>query len=129
MKFPLLLAQGSERIAVGLACKILPHNFNELIDASIAVLRGEDCSLEPDFPTGGYADTSSYNRGLRGGRVRVRANIQKVNKNTLVISEIPYGVTTGDLIDSILKANEKGKIKIRKIDDNTAEQAEIVIQL
>ena len=129
VKFPLLLAQGSEGIAVGLACKILPHNFNELIDASIAVLRGEDFSLEPDFPTGGYADTSSYNRGLRGGRVRVRANIQKVNKNTLVISEIPYGVTTGDLIDSILKANEKGKIKIRKIDDNTAEQAEIVIQL
>ena len=129
VKFPLLLAQGSEGIAVGLACKILPHNFNELIDASIAVLKGEDFTLEPDFPTGGLADTSAYNRGLRGGKVRVRANIQKVNKNTLVISEIPYGTTTGDIIDSILKANEKGKIKIRKIDDNTAEHAEIVIQL
>ena len=129
VKFPLLLAQGSEGIAVGLACKILPHNFNELLDASIAVLKGEDFTLEPDFPTGGYADTSAYNRGLRGGRVRVRANIQKVNKNTLVITEIPYGTTTGDLIDSILKANDKGKIKIRKIDDNTAEHAEIVIQL
>ena len=129
VKFPLLLAQGSEGIAVGLACKILPHNFNELLDASIAVLKGEDFTLEPDFPTGGYADTSAYNRGMRGGRVRVRANIQKVNKNTLVITEIPYGTTTGDLIDSILKANDKGKIKIRKIDDNTAEHAEIVIQL
>lgn len=129
VKFPLLLAQGSEGIAVGLACKILPHNFNELIDASIAVLKGEDFILEPDFPTGGFADTSGYNRGLRGGRVRVRANIQKLNKNTLVITEIPYGKTTSDIIDSILKANEKGKIKIRKIDDNTAEHAEIVIQL
>lgn len=129
VKFPLLLAQGSEGIAVGLACKILPHNFNELIDASIAVLKGEDFILEPDFPTGGFADTSAYNRGMRGGRVRVRANIQKINKNTLVITEIPYGKTTGDIIDSILKANEKGKIKIRKIDDNTAEHAEIVIQL
>ena len=129
VKFPLLLAQGSEGIAVGLACKILPHNFNELLDASIAVLKGEDFTLEPDFPTGGYADTSAYNKGLRGGKVRVRANIQKVNKNTLVITEIPYGTTTGDLIDSILKANDKGKIKIRKIDDNTAEHAEIVIQL
>ena len=93
------------------------------------MLKGEDFTLEPDFPTGGYADTSAYNRGLRGGKVRVRANIQKVNKNTLVITEIPYGTTTGDLIDSILKANDKGKIKIRKIDDNTAEHAEIVIQL
>ena len=129
VKFPLLLAQGSEGIAVGLACKILPHNFNELLDASVAILKGEDFTLEPDFPTGGFADTSAYNRGLRGGKVRVRANIRKVDKNTLVITEIPYGTTTGDLIDSILKANEKGKIKIRKIDDNTAEQAEIVIQL
>ncbi len=129
VKFPLLLAQGSEGIAVGLACKILPHNFNELIDASIAVLKGEDFELYPDFPTGGFADVSNYNRGLRGGRVRVRADIQKLNKNTLVIKEIPFGKTTGDIMDSILKANDKGKIKIRRIDDNTAENAEIVIQL
>ncbi len=129
VKFPLLLAQGSEGIAVGLACKILPHNFNELIDASIAVLKGEEFVLEPDFPTGGFADTSNYNRGLRGGKVRVRADIQKLNKNTLVIKEIPFGKTTGDIMDSILKANDKGKIKIRRIDDNTAEHAEIVIQL
>ncbi|HIZ86736.1 MAG TPA: DNA gyrase/topoisomerase IV subunit A [Candidatus Coprenecus pullistercoris] len=129
VKFPLLLAQGSEGIAVGLACKILPHNFNELIDASIAVLKGEEFNLEPDFPTGGFADTSAYNRGLRGGRIRVRANIQKINKNTLAITEIPYGTTTGELMESIIKANDKGKIKIRKIDDNTAENAEIIIQL
>lgn len=129
VKFPLLLAQGSEGIAVGLACKILPHNFNELIDASIAVLKGEEFQLYPDFPTGGFADVSAYNNGRRGGKVRVRADIQKVNKNTLVITEIPYGTTTSDIIDSILKANDKGKIKIRKIDDNTAEHAEIVIQL
>lgn len=129
VKFPLLLAQGSEGIAVGLASKILPHNFNELIDASIAYLKGEDFLLEPDFPTGGFADTSAYNRGLRGGKVRIRANIQKVNKNTLVITEIPFGKTTEEIMDSILKANEKGKIRIRKIDDNTAEHAEIVIQL
>ncbi len=129
VKFPLLLAQGSEGIAVGLACKILPHNFNELIDASIAVLKGEEFELYPDFPTGGFADVSNYNRGLRGGRVRVRADIQKLNKSTLVIKEIPFGKTTGDIMDSILKANDKGKIKIRKIDDNTAENAEIVIQL
>lgn len=129
VKFPLLLAQGSEGIAVGLASKILPHNFNELIDSSIAYLKGEDFLLEPDFPTGGFADTSAYNRGLRGGKVRIRANIQKVNKNTLVITEIPFGKTTEEIMDSILKANEKGKIRIRKIDDNTAEHAEIVIQL
>ena len=129
VKFPLLLAQGSEGIAVGLACKILPHNFNELIDASIAVLKGEDFCLYPDFPTGGFADVSAYNNGRRGGRVRVRADIRKVNKNTLVITEIPFGTTTSEIIDSILKANEKGKIRIRKIDDNTAEHAEIVIQL
>lgn len=129
VKFPLLLAQGSEGIAVGLACKILPHNFNELLDASISYLKNEDFVLEPDFPTGGFADTSDYNRGIRGGRVRVRANIQKENKNTLVITEIPFGKTTGDIIDSILKANEKNKIKIKKIDDNTAENVEIVIHL
>lgn len=129
VKFPLLLAQGSEGIAVGLACKILPHNFNELIDASIAVLRGEDFELYPDFPTGGLADVTDYNRGKRGGKVRVRADIRKLNKNTLAITEIPFGKTTGDIIDSILKANDRGKIRIRKIDDNTAENAEIIIQL
>lgn len=129
VKFPLLLAQGSEGIAVGLACKILPHNFNDLIDASIAYLKGEEFILEPDFPTGGYADTSAYNRGLRGGKVRVRAEIKKISKNTLVITEIPYGKTTEEIMDSIIKANEKGKIRIKKIDDNTARQAEIVIQL
>ena len=129
IKFPLLLAQGSEGIAVGLACKILPHNFNELIDASIAYIKNEPFTLYPDFPTGGLADVSGYNKGCRGGKIRVRAQIQKVNKNTLVISEIPFGSTTSDIIDSILKANEKGKIKIKKIDDNTAENAEIVITL
>ena len=129
VKFPILLAQGSEGIAVGLACKILPHNFNEILDASIAYLKGEDFVLEPDFPTGGYADTSSYNRGIRGGRVRVRAEIRKLNKNTLVITEIPFGKNTGDIMDSIIKANDRGKIRIKKIDDNTAEHAEIIIQL
>lgn len=129
IKFPILLAQGSEGIAVGLACKILPHNFNELIDASISYLKGEPFTLYPDFPTGGLADVTGYNKGIRGGKVRIRAEIQKINKNTLVISEIPFGTTTSDIIDSILKANEKGKIKIKKIDDNTAENAEIVITL
>lgn len=129
IKFPLLLSQGSEGIAVGLACKILPHNFNELIDASIAHLKGEDFELYPDFPTGGLADVSAYNRGLRGGKIRVRAQIEKLNKNTLVINQIPFGVTTSDIIDSVLKANDKGKIKIKRIDDNTAENAEIVILL
>ncbi len=129
VKFPLLLAQGSEGIAVGLACKILPHNFNELIDASIAHLKGEEFELYPDFPTGGLADVSAYNKGLRGGKVRVRAQIEKLNKNTLVIHQIPFGVTTADIIDSIIKANDKGKIKIKKVDDNTAENAEIVITL
>ncbi len=129
VKFPLLLAQGSEGIAVGLACKILPHNFNELIEASIAYLNGESFNIDPDFPTGGFADTSNYNRGLRGGRVRVRANIEKLNKNTLVITEIPFGKTTSELIESIIKANDKGKIKIKKIDDNTSENAEIIILL
>ncbi len=129
IKFPLLLAQGSEGIAVGLACKILPHNFNELIDASIAHLKGEDFVLYPDFPTGGLADVSGYNRGLRGGKVKIRANIEKINKNTLVINQIPFGVTTSDIIDSVIKANDKKKIKIKKIDDNTSDKAEIVITL
>ncbi len=129
VKFPLLLAQGVEGIAVGLASKILPHNFNELIDCSIAYLKGEPFELFPDFPTGGMADVSKYNDGQRGGLVKVRARIQKLDKKTLVITDIPYGKTTSTLIDSILKANEKGKIKIRKIDDNTAENVEIVIHL
>ena len=129
VKFPLLLAQGTEGIAVGLASKFLPHNFNELIDASIAYLRDEPFTLYPDFPTGGLMDVSNYNDGLRGGRIRVRARISQPDKKTLVISEIPYGTTTGGLIDSIVKCNDKGKIKIKKIDDNTAEQCEIVIYL
>lgn len=129
IKFPLLLAQGVEGIAVGLASKILPHNFNELIDASIAYLKGEEFELYPDFPTGGLADCSRYNRGLRGGVVKVRARISKIDKKTLAITEIPYGKTTESLIDSIIKANDKGKIKIKKIDDNTAGNAEIIITL
>lgn len=129
VKFPLLLAQGVEGIAVGLASKILPHNFNELIDASISILKNKPYELVPDFPTGGLADFSKYNEGLRGGRVRVRARINQVDRKTLSISEIPYGTTTGSLIDSILSANDKGKIKIKKIDDNTAEHVEIIIHL
>lgn len=129
VKFPLLLAQGVEGIAVGLASKILPHNFNELIDASVAYLRGEDFELYPDFLTGGLADVSKYNDGLRGGRVRIRARISQLDKKTLVISEIPFSTTTGGLIDSVIAANDKGKIKIRKIDDNTAANVEIVIHL
>jgi topoisomerase-4 subunit A len=129
VKFPLLLAQGSEGIAVGLASKILPHNFIELIDCSIAYLKGQPFELYPDFPTGGMADISKYNDGMRGGIIKVRAKIQKLDKKTLVITEIPFGKTTSSLIDSILKANEKGKIKIRKIDDNTAENVEILIHL
>ena len=129
VKFPLLLAQGTEGIAVGLASKFLPHNFNELIDASIAYLRDEPFTLYPDFPTGGLMDVTNYNDGLRGGKVRIRARISQQDKKTLVISEIPYGTTTGGLIDSIVKCNDKGKIKIKKIDDNTAEQCEIVIYL
>jgi len=129
LKFPLLLAQGVEGIAVGLASKILPHNFNELIDASIKILRGKDFELYPDFPTGGLVDVSKYNNGLRGGRIRVRAKINQSDKKTLVINEVPYGTTTSSLIDSIVSANEKGKIKIKKIDDNTAANVEIIIQL
>ncbi len=129
VKFPLLLAQGGEGIAVGLASKILPHNFNELIDASVDYLQGKDFVLYPDFPTGGFVDVSKYNDGKRGGAVKVRAKIEKVDKKELVITEIPFGKTTGTLIESIIKASEKGKIKIKKIDDNTASNVEIVIHL
>ncbi len=129
VKFPLLLAQGVEGIAVGLASKILPHNFNELIDASIRHLQGKDFELYPDFLTGGMVDVSKYNEGLRGGKIRVRAKIAQRDKKTLVITEIPYYTTTSSLIDSIVAANDKGKIKIKKIDDNTAEHVEIVIYL
>lgn len=129
VKFPLLLAQGVEGIAVGLSSKILPHNFNELCDAAIAYLHGEDFKLYPDFQTGGSIDVSRYNDGERGGVVRVRAKISKLDNKTLCISEIPYGKTTSSLIDSILKAIEKGKIKIRKVDDNTARKVEILIHL
>ena len=129
IKFPLLLAQGTEGIAVGLASKILPHNFNELIDASIAILQGKDFELYPDFPTGGFADCSKYMKGQRGGVVKVRAKIEKIDKNTLAITEIPYGKTTHAIIDSILKAKDKGKIKIKKIEDLTTKTANILIHL
>ncbi|MDR2937854.1 MAG: DNA gyrase/topoisomerase IV subunit A, partial [Prevotellaceae bacterium] len=129
VKFPLLLAQGVEGIAVGLASKILPHNFNELIEASIAHLRGKSFELYPDFPTGGLADASRYNDGLRGGAVRVRARISKRDSKTLAITDIPFGKTSTTLIESILKANEKSKIKIRKVDDNTAADVEILVHL
>jgi len=129
MKFPLLLAQGTDGIAVGLAVKILPHNFNELLEASIAALRGEEFEIFPDFPTGGLIDCSKYNKGLRGGKVKIRARIVKVDKRTLSITEIPYGQTTESLIDSIIKANDKGKIKIRKVDDMSSDSVEINIQL
>lgn len=129
MKFPLLLAQGVEGIAVGLSTRILPHNFNELIDASIRVLQNKKFDLFPDFQTGGYLDVSDYNKGERGGRVKVRAKIEKEDKSTLIIREIPYGTTTTSLIDSILKANDKGTINIRKITDNTAKDVEVVIDL
>ncbi|OSY89141.1 DNA topoisomerase IV subunit A [Tenacibaculum holothuriorum] len=129
VKFPLLLAQGAEGIAVGLSTKILPHNFNELIDASIKYLKGRSFSIVPDFLTGGIADFTNYNDGKRGGKVRVRAKISQLDKKTLVITEIPFGTTTTSLIDSILKANEKGKIKIKKIEDNTAANVEILVHL
>ncbi len=129
IKFPLLLAQGAEGIAVGLASKILPHNFNEIIDAAVAHLQGKPFELYPDFPTGGYADCSKYMKGQRGGVVKVRAKIEKVDKNTLTINEIPFGKTTHIIIESILKAKEKGKIKIKKIDDLTTSTAKIVIHL
>lgn len=127
--FPMLLVQGAEGIAVGLSTKILPHNFLELIEASINHLKGKRFKLFPDFPTGGIADVSNYNDGLRGGKIRCRARISQLNKNTLVINEIPFGTTTSSLIDSILKANDKGKIKIKKIEDNTAAEVEILIHL
>lgn len=129
VKFPLLLAQGGEGIAVGLSTKLLPHNFNELIDASIKILKGKPFTIFPDFPTAGIADVSGYNDGMRGGRVRVRAKIAPLDKNTLVITQIPFSTDTTKLIDSILKANEKGKIKIKKIEDNTAAEVEILIHL
>ena len=129
VKFPLLLAQGAEGIAVGLSTKVLPHNFNELIDASIKILKGKPFQIYPDFMTAGIADVSNYNDGMRGGRVRVRAKIAQLDKNTLVITQIPFSTNTTTLIDSILKANEKGKIKIKKIEDNTAAEVEILIHL
>ncbi|MBT63213.1 MAG: DNA topoisomerase [Puniceicoccaceae bacterium] len=129
VKFPLLLAQGAEGIAVGLSCKILPHNFNELLDGCIALLRKETPELVPDFPTGGIADVSEYNNGKRGGRVKVRARIEARKKNLLAITELPFGKTTTSLIDSIISANEKGKIKIQRVEDNTADVVEILVYL
>ena len=129
VKFPLLLAQGAEGIAVGLSTKVLPHNFNELIQASIAYLKGKKFTLIPDFQTGGVIDVQNYNDGIRGGKVRVRAKISAQDKNTLVITEIPFSTTTSSLIESILKANEKGKIRVKKIEDNTAANVEILIHL
>ena len=129
VKFPLLLAQGVEGIAVGLSCKVLPHNFNELIDNAIKHLQGKRVKIYPDFPTAGMIDVSNYNEGARGGRIRVRARINKPDKKSLQITEIPFGTTTTSLIDSIIKANDKGKIKIKRIEDNTAEHVDILIQL
>ena len=129
MKFPLVLAQGVEGIAVGLATKILPHNFQELIKASIKHLQGKKVKIYPDFPTGGFIDVAEYNSGKRGGKVKVRAKLEQVDKKTLKISELPYGVTTNSLIDSILKANDKGKIQIKKVTDNTAAEVEIILEL
>ena len=129
VKFPLLLAQGAEGIAVGLSTKILPHNFNELLKASVQYLKGRSFKLYPDFQTGGIVDVQNYNDGQRGGKVRVRAKINRLDKSTLVITEIPYGTNTSSLIDSILKANDKGKIKIKRIEDNTAAEVEILIHL
>ena len=129
VRFPLLLAQGTEGIAVGMASKILPHNFNELLDASVAILEGKDFTIYPDFPTGGSADCSNYKDGARGGSVKVRAKIEKIDKNTIAITEIPYGKTSEMIKDSIIKAKDKGKIKIKKIDDMTTDKVEIVIHL
>lgn len=129
VKFPLLLVQGAEGIGVGLSTKILPHNFNELINASISYLKGKKISLYPDFQTAGLLDVSEYSDGQRGGKIRVRAKIVQLDRNTLVINELPYSKTTGDLINSILKANEKGKIKIKKVEDNTSDKVEILIHL
>ena len=129
MKFPLLLAQGAEGIAVGLSTKILPHNFNELIDASIKYLKGKKFELFPDFQTGGIIDVSNYNDGKRGGRIRCRAHIQEVDKKSIAIKDVPYGITTSQLMDSIVKANDQGKIKIKKVTDNTAAEVEILVEL
>ena len=129
VKFPLLLAQGAEGIAVGLSTKILPHNFNELIDGSVKYLKGRSFKIFPDFQTGGSIDVSNYNDGNRGGRVKVRATVEKYDKNTIVIKEIPYGTTTASLIESIIKASEKGKVKIKKIEDNTSAEVEILVYL
>lgn len=129
VKFPMLLAQGAEGIAVGMACKVMPHNFIELVDASIDVLRGKKTNILPDFQQGGMADFSNYNEGQRGGKIRVRAKIAKEDSKTLKITEVPFGTTTGTLIDSIIKANDKGKIKIKKIEDNTAAEVEILINI
>lgn len=129
VRFPLLLAQGTEGIAVGMASKILPHNFNELLDASIDILQGKDFAIYPDFPTGGYADCSNYKDGARGGSVKVRAKIDKIDKNTVAITEIPYGKTSEMIKDSILKAKDKGKIKVKKIEDMTTDKVDIIIHL
>ena len=129
VKFPLLLAQGAEGIAVGLSCKILPHNFNEILDAAVSYLKGEEFQLYPDFPTGGYVDVNNYRDGERGGNVRVRTKIEKLDNKTLLVKDLPYGKTTSTLIDSILKAAEKGKIKIKKVEDNTSSTAEIIVTL
>jgi topoisomerase-4 subunit A len=129
VKFPLVLAHGVEGIAVGLATKILPHNFNELIDASIQILRGRKAVIYPDFITGGIADFSDYKDGLRGGKIKIRARVKELNSKTLIISEIPFGTTTSSLIDSIIAANDKGKIKVKKVEDNTSENVEILIHL
>ena len=129
MKFPLLLAQGAEGIAVGLSTKILPHNFCELLECAIKHLKGKRFELYPDFLTGAMMDVSNYNDGMRGGRVRVRARIEEVDKKTLAIRDVPYGTTTSQLVDSILKANDNGKIKIKSVTDNTAKDVELIIQL
>ncbi len=129
VKFPLLLAQGAEGIAVGLSTKILPHNFNELIDGSVKYLKGRSFKLFPDFQTGGSIDVSNYNDGNRGGKIKVRATVEKYDKNTIIIKEIPYGTTTASLIESIIKASEKGKVKIKKIEDNTSAEVEILVYL
>ena len=129
VRFPLLLAQGTEGIGVGLASKILPHNFNELLDASVAILEGKPYEIYPDFPTGGFADCSKYMQGKRGGSVKVRARIEKIDKNTVAITEIPYGKYTKDIIDSVLRAKDKGKIKIKKIEDMTTDKVDILIHL
>jgi topoisomerase-4 subunit A len=129
MKFPLLLAQGADGIAVGLSTKILPHNFCELIDASIKYLKGKKFELYPDFQTGGMVDVSNYNDGKRGGKVRVRAIIEELDKKTLVIRSVPYGITTTGLMESIVKANDQGKIKIKKVTDATARDVEIMVEL